>query len=91
MEAADPGLGAVPDSHDWEEKDLSAPSRSVKEFSGTDKDGNQFSVVIDLTLNFTYVDITSVRVCRRCGQESVNGREPKESCDTAQVRDVMER
>jgi hypothetical protein len=36
-----------------------------------------------------YARITSLRRCRACLQESVNGREPEEECGLRQVRRVM--
>ncbi|KKL27848.1 hypothetical protein LCGC14_2381080, partial [marine sediment metagenome] len=34
--------------------------------------------------------IKSLRRFRRCRQEELNGKEPKDSCDMALVREVME-
>lgn len=37
-----------------------------------------------------YGAITSLRRCRVCGQESINGRDPDEPCNLRQVRTIME-
>ena len=47
-------------------------------------------VVVDLYTQFTIVGVRSLRVCELCGRESVDGKSPKDSCDEARARKVME-
>lgn len=71
--------------HLWRERPLNGTDHHRYGFK---KDSDE--VVVDLYTQFTIFGVQSLRVCELCGQESVNGGDPKESCSTAQTRQVME-
>lgn len=71
--------------HDWE--DLPLSEQEPLDVDAEDGDGNQVHVHVDLKFIFR---VKSRRRCRRCGSESIDGEEPKDSCDQALARSVME-
>jgi len=72
-------------NHVWKNQSL----KDRKKFVFERKDG-KYDFHITLDTEFTMTGIKSLRVCELCGQESVNGKLPKDSCDEAQARKVME-
>ena len=73
------------DGHDWEDQPLRR--KDLLEFDAAHPDGDEvhFHITMDIVL-----DVESLRTCRRCGQESVDGKDPKDSCDMSVVKRVME-
>lgn len=71
--------------HEWEDRPLyeTRSSEVETETSGGEK------VTVEMDVNFV-LDVKSLRRCRRCGQESVDGQDPKDTCDEALARQVME-
>ncbi len=45
---------------------------------------------LSLNLDYQVVGMGSLRVCSACGQESVDGKMPAETCKVRLVRSVME-
>lgn len=79
--------------HKWVEQPLdTASSKEIKLPPGTKLPGGGVSKEGDVfVLNFKmHTQVKSLRVCSVCGQESVDGEDPKDSCDIKQVRDVLE-
>jgi hypothetical protein len=72
--------------HDWEERPLKDKKKHSFEYEGN----SGCVVVICLDIDFTLMGIESLRVCRLCGQESVDSKIPAESCENAQIRRTME-
>jgi hypothetical protein len=72
--------------HQWENVELSKDSESNSTF--LDKDGSQVTIYIQFITD--WVDIENLRRCVRCGQESINFKEPKFTCDYKQIQDIME-
>lgn len=70
--------------HLWRERPLNGTDHHRYEFK---KDSDE---VVDLYTQFTVFGVQSLRVCELCGQESVNGGDPKEPCSTALARQIME-
>jgi hypothetical protein len=72
--------------HQWEDQPLQSESQSDYKFDGPDGE----EVHVRAVFSWSYDNIISLRVCKLCGQESVNLEEPGEPCDIAQARQVME-
>lgn len=68
--------------HAWEEKPLEDVQKYHFDLHGMGR--------ISLTTMIKIVNMKSLRVCKTCGQESVNGEDTKETCDEAQARKIME-
>lgn len=73
-------------AHVWEERSLHPTTKSRFEVpASTNNPHTRFNI----QLNFQMVDMRSVRVCARCGQESVDYKEPELSCEEYLVNKIM--
>lgn len=92
-------LPRPPDDHSWgvrplrEIRPLQIPLGPAQPHWGTVL-GQQFPagvpVVLSLNLDFQVTGMGSLRVCDSCGQESIDGRLPADTCKDRLVRSVME-
>ena len=73
--------------HDWE--DIPNPQKNVSDFVFKGPEG-EVHLHLEMTVVMDPGTIKSLRRCRRCYQEELNGEEPRDSCDMAVVRQVME-
>jgi hypothetical protein len=81
----------VADEHDWRDVPKEEAKESVMQLGpGTVKGVSYDSVEIRMNLNFVLAEGLEVRVCRMCGAESVNGKEPELSCSEVQVKKVLD-
>lgn len=70
--------------HEWTD----TPSYGTVE-NTTECECDRRKVIIHAVMNY-YIEGASIRVCARCGQESVNGSVPEHSCDEALVGKIMD-
>ncbi len=73
---------AAADGHSWEQQ----PLVTTKVHDLVMSDGTPMK----LNLEFNMIGMKEIRKCRACGQESVDGKAPKDSCRDRVARAVME-
>jgi len=74
------------DKHIWEENSLHPVTKSKFEVPAT---ANSPHTKFKIQLNFQMVGMRSVRKCKKCGQESIDYKDPELSCREFVVSKVM--
>jgi hypothetical protein len=75
--------------HEWEEQELETDEKLHIESEAVDPVTKEKTpVIFDFSLHFI-VAVQSLRICKLCGAESVDGKLPEEDCGTTMVRQIM--